>query len=170
MRTLVAWLLIIVASVYLLGGYLCFRGMYAVAIEKPMTAEEHAIVEKLRSETGMRPRVRILSDEQVNPRGSGYSGAFFFSAEVEGEEVHYVIDQDPVQIVDLEYFIGRYSDRDQHTNQAVLLARLFSPFIINEVSVADGQAADLICAANFRFKGLRDLFTSSIPTPPPKLA
>lgn len=168
MRTLVAWLLVVVASVYLLGGYLCLRGMYAVAIEKPMTATEHAIVEKLRSETGMRSRVRILSDEQVNPRGGGYSGTFFFSAELEGEEVHYVIDQDPIQIVDLEYFIGRYSDRDQQSNQAVLLARLFSPFIIHEVSVSREPSVDTFYTGNFRFTGLRDLFISSIPTPPPK--
>lgn len=164
-----AWLLIVLASVYLLGGYLCFRGMYAVAIEKPMTVEEHAIVEKLKSETGMRSRVRILSDEQVNPRGSGYSGTFVFSTELEGEEVHYVIDQDPVQIVDLEYYIGRYSDREQQNNQAVLLAKLFSPFIINEVSVSNEPMIDPLCTGNFRCTGWRDLFISSIPTPPPKL-
>lgn len=132
MRIASAWFLLFISVAQWVGGHLCFEVNYLIEIQRQMNDAELALANEVRKETGINSAVRILSEDEITPRGNFY-GDFVFSKSDEVEKTFYVV-ENQTELTTQKVISNTPDQKESNADsrQAKHLKSLFQEFMMPE--------------------------------------
>jgi len=98
MKIASAWFLLVLSAAQWVGGHVCLEVSYWVEIQRQMSAQEQALAEIVHQKTGIASAVRVLSEDELMPRGNFY-GDFVFSKKNDSKTIYYTVENQTDSIV-----------------------------------------------------------------------
>lgn len=98
MKITSAWFLLALSITQWVGGHLCLEVNYWIEIQRQMSAQEQALAEVVLQKTGIESAIRVLSEDELMPRGNFY-GDFIFSKKTETQTTYYTVEHQVDSIV-----------------------------------------------------------------------
>jgi hypothetical protein len=174
LRSIGAWLLILLIVVQWIGGRVFINVVYTARIEHLMNAKETAIAQKLKAVIGVTANIKIQDKKDLKVvQGMGYGAPFLFSEESDGETQYYTVDAKSPHGLRHEYKVDQPQNQEDRSAPKTLTERFFSDFYFEEHIILDINPLFSNCTKTAQpliFKDLVDLSDPSILTPPPQLA
>ena len=174
LRSIGAWLLILLIVVQWIGGRVFINVVYTARIEHLMNAKETAIAQKLKAEIGITANIKIQDKKDLKVvQGMGYGAPFLFSEETDGETQYYTVDAKSPHGLRHEYKVDQPQNQEDRSAPKTLTERFFSDFCFEEHLILDINPLFSNCTKTAQpliFKDLIDLSDLSILTPPPQMA
>lgn len=163
MKITYAWLLLVLALSNWVGGFVYVEMSCLVEIRHDMNAAEQVIAESVAQEIGTENVVKMLDEQQVNPKGNVY-GDFAFATEMAGKTVYYTFLNSATDVKKVAQHPDKSSSSDE--NHALLLKSLLTEF---EVIPPNYLLRSVLISyqSNFLYSDLKGHIFTTIFTPPP---
>lgn len=163
-----AWLLLVLLSCQWIAGALVIKLRHTALITSEMEAEEAALSQELALKYGIDSRVNILDEEEQEfLLQLGYGTPFIFSLSDEDSTALFLLETEKVEMITMEIPIKLPEHGSDPDKALAKFNRLFSPYIINQVTFLEPVEQLRDDSGDFIYRPLKDLFLPAIPTPPP---
>jgi|APTNR8051073442_1049403.scaffolds.fasta_scaffold01277_8 hypothetical protein len=91
MKMTSSWFLLALSMTQWVGGHVCLEISYWIEIQRQMSAQEQALAAIVQQKTGIESAVRVLSEDELMPRGNFY-GDFVFLEKTEAKTIYYTVE------------------------------------------------------------------------------
>ncbi|MCB0607740.1 MAG: hypothetical protein H6562_10315 [Lewinellaceae bacterium] len=168
-RPFYAWALILLILFQWVGGRIYINAGYAVEVETRMNNREKAIAAKMEAETGIKARVQIQDEEQLEAlHRLGYGAPYIFTEEDNGQVSYFTINNQATERIQVRYQPVNQPDQDERSAKKAVLERLFSSFCLEDPESLPA-VGPLLHRNVFAFVPPCGRLNISIPAPPPRL-